>query len=304
MELLCDKIKRLIKENGYTKPIHFYRKIKEIYPEQAVAFNSIYRILDNKVTTIQKKTLKQIADVLMIKVSDLKKGTNAEFLKEEKEEKGFTYSGGSKLIVLEKNLPYIVEHLTLKNNSYRFLIEEFKDPDPPFSTEALLEEIEQAGLPMPDKTKFRGDLNKLEYFLNMKNLHTKFPKLKIPSEANSLIQQKTLNKTERWKLNRLILEAAFPVQCPKIHKNRLRTDIEQDDPNAKESLKTVFVSRGKINVVIEANNEEIRKTLSEDEEYSFDARQRHCFENLSVRSTKVIIIHYPATNNIFYDPAS
>lgn len=305
MELLCDKIKRLIKENGYAKPTDFYAKIKEIYPEQAVSIMSLYRILDNKITTIQRKTLSQIATALMIKVSDLKKGTDAEFIKESTEEKGFVYSGGSSLKILEKNLPFVIKQLTLKNTSCRFLEDEFKDAKPTMlSTEALLDAIEQAGLPMPDKFKYRGDFNKLDYFLKMKNLHTKFPKLKLPPEAVKLTQQKTLNKSERMKLNRLVLEAAFPHQCPKIPKNRLRTDIEQDDPNAKESLKWVFVTSGRMNIIIEGKDEEIKKTIVKDEGFSFDARQRHCFENLSLRATKALIIHYPALNNIFYDPNS
>jgi hypothetical protein len=134
----------------------------------------------------------------------------------------------------------------------------------------------------------------------MKNLHTKFPELKLPPEAINLKQRGKLNKTDLWKLNRIILETAFPDKCPKIPQNRRRTDIEQDDPNAKDSLKWVFVMKGKINLIIEINDEETRTTLKAGQNYSFDARHRHCFENLSIRSTKVLIIHCPASNSIFY----
>jgi hypothetical protein len=82
--------------------------------------------------------------------------------------------------------------------------------------------------------------------------------------------------------------------------NKLRTDTEQDDPKASESLKWIFVTKGKINVFIEGKNGRITQTLAESEKYSLDARQPHYFENLSKKVSKVLIIHYPATNNIFH----
>ena len=298
-ELLGNKIKRLIKENGYAKINDFHKKIREIYSDQAVARFTLTRIIENKVH-IRPSTLKQIATALMMPTSAIRKGTDAEDVKEAKKY-SYRYSGGSTFQVLEKNLPFVIKELLLKNNSYKFLPEEFQEAKPQLSTEDLVEAIKKAGLPMPDKTRFRGDFNKINYFLRMKNLYTNFPKLKLPPEATSLLQNKKISANDVIKLNRIILETAFPNQCPKIPKNRMQTDPEKDDPKATESLKWVFVMKGKINLIFLNNGLETRKTLTDGQGYSFDARQLHCFENIATKTSRVLIIHYPAANNIFYE---
>ncbi len=299
MELIGERIKELIKKNSWPSTGKFYDRIKELYPSTVLARYTLTRILGNRVKTIHERTLEQIAAALDIQKSVLRRGTTAEASIKKTSTKDFTYSGGSEVQVLEKNDFCIIEKLSLTNSSYRFLKTEFGDSSE-ISSEDLLKAIKKAGLPMPNKSKFRGDLNKLSFFLNMKNLHTKFPELKLPPEAINLKQQQKLNKTDLWKLNRIILETAFPNICPKIPQNRRRTDMEQDDPNAKDSLKWVFVMKGRLNLIIEINKEETKKLLKAGQNYSFDARHRHCFENLSIRSTKALIIHCPASNSIFY----
>ena len=306
MELIGNKIKRLIKEKGYTKVNNFHKKIKELYGARAFARFTLTRILENRVN-VREATLQQIATALLVKASTIREGTNAENLEEMPEEKSYTYSGGSELQILEKDLPFVIKQLTLRNDTFMFTADEFIANDVPlgmesldkFPSSALLGAIEKAGITMPNKDKVRGDLYKLNCILKMKNLHNKFPKLKLPHDATNLIKREKLSKKDLIQLNRHILESAFPHQCPKIPKNRLCTDIEQDDPKATESLKWIIVMKGKINVYITGSGGETKKTLAEGQRLSFDARQPHYFENLSMKISRVLIIHYPAANNIF-----
>jgi len=307
MEQIGDKIRRLIKEKGYTKVNDFHKKIKELYGARAFARFTLTRILENRFM-VRETTLQQIATALLVKASTIREGTNAENLTEAPDENRYTYSGGSELQILEKNLPFVIKQLTLSNAASLFTADEFIANDLPLGMEnldklpsfALLSAIEKAGIPMPNKDKVRGDLNKLNHILKMKNLHNKFPKLRLPTKTTNLLKREKLSKNDLIQLNRLVLETAFPNQCPNIPKNRLSTDIEQDDPKAKESLKWIIVMKGKINVYITGSNTETKHTLAEGQRFSFDARQPHYFENLSKKISKVLIIHYPAANNIFH----
>jgi transcriptional regulator with XRE-family HTH domain len=311
MELIGDRIQRLIKEKGYAKPILFYKKLKELYGARAFARFTLTRILKNKVN-VRETTLQQIATTLLVKTSDIRKGTNAENIEEIPDEKKYSYSGGSELQILEKNLPFVVKELTLRNISYRFTEDEFIPNDFGLDTEninkfpatALLNEIKKAGIKIPSREKVRDAVYKLNYILRTENLKNKFKNTPLPTETAHLMGSKKLLKIELVQLNRLILESAFPKLCPIIPKNRLSTDIEQDDPKAVESLKWVFVMKGKVNIIINPGKTETKQTLPEGQRFSFDARQPHYFENLSMKISRILIIHYPAANNIFTAPKS
>jgi transcriptional regulator with XRE-family HTH domain len=306
MELIGDRIQRLIKEKGYAKPILFYKKLKELYGARAFARFTLTRILKNKVN-VRETTLQQIATTLLVKTSDIRKGTNVENIEEIPDEKKYSYSGGSELQILEKNLPFVVKELTLRNISYRFTEDEFipndlgLDPEnaTKFPATALLDEMKKAGVKIPSREKVRDAVYKLNYILRTENLKNKLKSTTLPAEAAHLMERKKLLKIELIQLNRLILEAAFPKLCPIIPKNRLCTDIEQDDPKAVESLKWIFVMKGRVNVVINPGSAETKQTLPEGQRFSFDARQPHYFENLSKKISRILIIHYPASNNIF-----
>ena len=307
-----DRIRKLIKERGkvlgWASTGEFYKRMKNLYPKTALVRYSFNRILNNGVKHIQEKTIEQFAHTLVIKKSELLRGTKADVSENEKispktrPEANFVHSGGAEVRILEKNPAFIIEQLTIKNSSYKFLKTEFPElgNDYKAKIKIMINGLLDAGIKLPGKNELKGDFNKLDYFLKMRDLHTKFPNLNLPPEATALKKKRTLQKRELWELNRLILETAFPNQCPKIHENRLRTDKEQDNPKAPESLKWVMVLIGKINLIITNNDVETKKTLTEGQGYSFDARQLHCFENISTGSSKVLIIHYPASNSIFY----
>jgi hypothetical protein len=76
-----------------------------------------------------------------------------------------------------------------------------------------------------------------------------------------------------------------------------RTTEEQDSAEETESLKWVFVLVGTIRVVVEEPGGSKTITLHKSRKFSFDARQRHHFENASANTSLCLVLHYPARNN-------
>jgi len=310
-----DRIKKLIKERGplmgWTSTGEFYKRMQSLYPSSAIVRYSFNRILNNGIKHIQERTIEQFAHTMGIKKSELLRGTKAEIrpriiaTAKEDQEPNFVHAGGAEVRILERNSSFIIEQLTIKSNSYKFLKTEFPEFDNDYKekiktlVEGISNAVKDARLKLPGKNDLKGDFNKLDYVLKMRDLHTKFPNLDLPPEAIVLKKKKNLPKIELWKLNRLVLETAFPDLCPKINQDRMRTDPEQDNPSAPESLKWVTVMIGKINLIITNNGVETKKALTEGQGYSFDARQLHCFENISPRPSKVLIVHSPAANSVY-----
>lgn len=77
----------------------------------------------------------------------------------------------------------------------------------------LLKAISAQGISMPPAPTAMESLNKL---LSGDSLHDRFSNIPLPKEAEGLLSQGSgLSEIERIKLNRLILGAAFPNECPK-----------------------------------------------------------------------------------------
>lgn len=81
-----------------------------------------------------------------------------------------------------------------------------------------------------------------------------------------------------------------------------QTPEDRDSPDAKESLKLIWVIVGKITVVIKTTDGEERRELHNGQMTTFDARQTHYFINGSKTNSIAHIIHYPAENNALYIP--
>jgi hypothetical protein len=79
-----------------------------------------------------------------------------------------------------------------------------------------------------------------------------------------------------------------------------RTSREQDKSDSPESVKWFVVSRGAVTLVREAVGGEERRTFRSDEEFAFDARQTHYFENADKRTSVAYIIHYPTRNSSLF----
>ena len=79
---------------------------------------------------------------------------------------------------------------------------------------ALIEAIEARGIKVP---KAPTEIDRLNQLLAGNSLHEEYKTTPLPSEANLLIERGISNLTgdERGRLNRLILDAAFPELCPR-----------------------------------------------------------------------------------------
>jgi len=77
----------------------------------------------------------------------------------------------------------------------------------------ILGGIVARGITVPNAPTAMESLNKL---LSGDSLYNRFSNIPLPKDAEGLVSRaSSLNKIERIKLNRLILQAAFPNECPK-----------------------------------------------------------------------------------------
>ncbi|MBF0387859.1 MAG: hypothetical protein HQL20_08395 [Candidatus Omnitrophica bacterium] len=98
-----------------------------------------------------------------------------------------------------------------ENSSYNtFLASEFKSS---FSISDLTRALKSSGIKIPEG---KQDLAAINDLLNGPELKRRFPRLKLPQEAAILKDsKKPLAKEELRRLNRLIMETAFPDECPR-----------------------------------------------------------------------------------------
>ena len=294
MERYGEKLTRLIKEAGYKKPNDFYKKVKELYGTETFARFTLTRILKDQVKP-RFKNEEQIANALDLKASYIREGTNIE---QTKEDIRFSFSRRDQTVVLDKGRDFNVHIVELGNITYKFLPTEFNDKNEqsPFSASALLKEILKKRILLPNKKWLRGDLTKLNHFLKMKDLYSKFPRIKLPTAAVEILNKKAKTREEYLQLNRAILEAAFPDHCPKIPPGLQFTaemKVEKKNVNDPDPIKWIFVTQGRINLILIEDNKETKIALSENQNHSFDPRKLHKLENLSVKASKLLIINSP-----------
>ena len=96
------------------------------------------------------------------------------------------------------------------SGSSRFILDEFKGA---FTIRDLIAALTADGIEAP---KAPSEIESLNTLLSGSVLHSRFPHVSIPKDAECLIEREsTLNPEERMELNRFILEAAYPLRCPK-----------------------------------------------------------------------------------------
>ncbi len=81
-----------------------------------------------------------------------------------------------------------------------------------------------------------------------------------------------------------------------------QTTEENDPKEIERSCKIVYVTVGKITVVIKTQDGELRRELHKGQITSFDARQPHYFINDAKNISVALIVHIPAENSSFYIP--
>jgi hypothetical protein len=112
----------------------------------------------------------------------------------------------------EKNLAKLINEYS-KEGSYVFFQSEFTGQ---FTTDKLISAITDRKISLPKALTFYDSLNKL---LKSKTLYRHFPGIDLPDEFRDSVRPlSSLKESERIKLNRIILEQAFPQQCPKSPK--------------------------------------------------------------------------------------
>ena len=90
------------------------------------------------------------------------------------------------------------------------------------------------------------------------------------------------------------------MPCRLTLKKGGRTSEEQDRPESKESVKWCAIISGRVNLYINGTVGQEKKTFRKGDSFSFDARQRHYFENACPATTRLYIIHAPAQNSDFF----
>ncbi len=90
------------------------------------------------------------------------------------------------------------------------------------------------------------------------------------------------------------------MPCKLILKRGSRTSEEQDPIEGARSAKWCAVIMGGVRLYIEGATGKEMKIFYKGATFSFDARQRHVFENAYKGTTVLYIIHSPAENSDFY----
>jgi hypothetical protein len=91
----------------------------------------------------------------------------------------------------------------------RFLLGEFRDQCIPGD---LIAAITADGIEVP---KAPSEIESLNELLSGSSLHSRLPGISLCQVAEKLVAQHGLSDKERRTLNRLVLEAAYPLKCPK-----------------------------------------------------------------------------------------
>ncbi|MCX6908679.1 MAG: hypothetical protein NTY01_11625, partial [Verrucomicrobia bacterium] len=104
------------------------------------------------------------------------------------------------------------DHVITKYSS-EFLAGEFSGR---FTIHGLLEALKADGVEVPRVTSEIESLNAVLRDRDLHHKHENFKNIPLPEEAKVLVaRESSLRENELVKLNRLILEAAYPEECPK-----------------------------------------------------------------------------------------
>src|ERR1700677_4253106 len=102
---LGQNIRALIKKSPYKNLLAFHRAIVAYAEDDAISYSSLHNVV-NDTKRPEEKTLYQIALVLKMKISDLRKGTTSEPLETGPSQGFYPYNESSVLYNLYHNLPF------------------------------------------------------------------------------------------------------------------------------------------------------------------------------------------------------
>jgi hypothetical protein len=181
----------------------------------------------------------------------------------------------------------------IRNKGYRTIKDFYKDLSGTFAHSAINRSTLTRTL--KDQVEVRErTLNQLALILGVK---TSSLREGTNAQVDAAVpSERVFTYNEGASLKILDKELPFVTGQLMLKKNG-RTTEEQDNGNETESLKWVFVLVGKIKAVVQGPDGSRIVTLHKSQKFSFDARQRHHFENASANTSLALIIHYPAANN-------
>ncbi|MBF0595166.1 MAG: hypothetical protein HQL22_09380 [Candidatus Omnitrophica bacterium] len=144
-------------------------------------------------------------------------------------------------------------------------------------------------------------LNQIAIILGMR-----ISDLRIGTDSEMLEQEETLGAfTYNEKAVLRALENNLPfMPCKLVLKRGGHTSEEQDRPEGPRSVKWCAVIMGGIKLFVKGTLGEETRTFYKGATFSFDARQRHYFENAYKGTSVLYVIHSPAQNSDFYLPST
>lgn len=110
---LGQKIRQLIKSNGYRRIEDFYAALKTFFGSHSITRRTLTRLLNDHVQ-VSDRTLNQIAILLDIPTSSIKEGTDRDIPSTEKAITVFQYNKLAVIKGLRKDLPFAPEKLMLR----------------------------------------------------------------------------------------------------------------------------------------------------------------------------------------------
>jgi len=112
---LGQKIKALIKKSPYKSLLAFHRAIVAYAEGDAISYSSLHNVV-NDTKRPEENTLYQIALVLKMKISDLRRGTTNEPLETGPSSGFYPYNESSVLYNLYNNLPFLPQLIKIKGH--------------------------------------------------------------------------------------------------------------------------------------------------------------------------------------------
>ncbi len=174
---LGQHIKDLIKKSPYKNLLAFHKAIVEYAEGDAISYSSLHNVV-NDTKRPEERTLYQIALVLKMKISDLRKGTSSEPLETGPSSGYYPYNESSVLYNLYNNLPFLPQLIKIKGRGQTSEEKEFAPNAKSYKffyickgTVDLVLKHEDTGI---DRREFRKgevfcfDASTLHYFENRK----------------------------------------------------------------------------------------------------------------------------------------
>jgi len=121
---LGQNIRALIKKNSYKSLLAFHKAIVAYAGKDAMSYSSLHNVV-NDTKRPEEKTLYQIALVLKMKISDLRRGTSSEPLETGPSTGFYPYNESSVLYNLYHNLPFLPQLIRIKGHGQTSQEKEF-----------------------------------------------------------------------------------------------------------------------------------------------------------------------------------